>query len=269
MNDRLAKRSAEAYGRYSDKYASVLEPYLRPIADEVIRQGSIQGQQRVMDLATGTGLIARKFASTDASIVGVDNSFGSLLTARELSSGGIPFIAGDAHSLPFMDGSFDLVTCVLSLSHFSRVSTALAEIRRVLSAEGWFLAAAWGAEKKDLSISAAFGVIERYLEDDSDPSEDTIDEETWANADHGCDALRQASFVNVQAITLTLSGSYRDAIAAVDWALAWPLVQTRIDVLGFIDQERLRLEAISSVNGVNELSWQRDINYFQAMSTGR
>ena len=197
MNDRLAKRNAKAYGLYSEKYASVLEPYLRPIADEVIRLGNIQEQQRVMDLATGTGLIARKFASTDSSIVGVDNSFGVLLTARQLSDGGIPFIAGDAHSLPFMDGSFALVTCVLSLSHFPRVSTALAEIHRVLSAGGWFLAVAWGAEKKDLSISAVFGVIQRYLEDDSDPSEDTIDEETWANVNHGCDTLKQASFVKM------------------------------------------------------------------------
>ncbi len=220
-----------------------------------------------MDLATGTGLIARKVALTNDSIVGVDISLGALVTARHLSKGGIHFIAGDAHSLPFMDRCFDLVTCVLSLSHFSDVSTALGEVRRILCSGGCFLAAAWGRETKDPSSSAAFELIEKYLEDEDDSSKGKIDEATWANVDHGCDVLRQANFENVQVNTLPLFGTYRDAIDAVEWAFAWPLIRTRIDRLEPLKQERLRGEAISSVHRVNDLSWQREINYFQAIRT--
>lgn len=51
-------RIAEAYGCRSESYASILDPTLKPMADEILRIGEIHKREHVMDLATGTGSLA-------------------------------------------------------------------------------------------------------------------------------------------------------------------------------------------------------------------
>jgi hypothetical protein len=68
MKEEFAARIAEAYGHHSQKYASILEPNLRPMADEIVSQGRLRGGELVLDLATGTGLIARTAARSRASV---------------------------------------------------------------------------------------------------------------------------------------------------------------------------------------------------------
>ena len=132
MNEKFTARIAEAYGQHSQTYASVLEPNLGPMADEIVGLAKLSGGEQVLDIATGTGLIARKMAQFTDSVIGIDISLGVLAIAQSLSAGEIPFVTGDAHRMPFKDRCFDLVTCGLSLSHFSDASAALGEVHRVL-----------------------------------------------------------------------------------------------------------------------------------------
>jgi ubiquinone/menaquinone biosynthesis C-methylase UbiE len=165
MNERFATRIAEAYGRRSEKYASVLEPILSPMANEIVDLARLRGRELVLDLATGTGLIARTVAQFTDSIIGVDISLGVLARVRSLSAAETPLVAADTHGLPFRDQCFDLVTCGLSLSHFSDVSAALGEISRILRSRGGFITSAWGNEGENPSKSAAVEVRRRFLGD--------------------------------------------------------------------------------------------------------
>lgn len=93
-----------------------------------------------LDIATGTGHTALALAPHVASVIGVDLTPEMLAEAEQLRSAqaiaNVSFRSADAHALPFADSTFDLVTCRLAAHHFSNISQALGEMKRVLRAEG-------------------------------------------------------------------------------------------------------------------------------------
>ena len=96
-----AERFAAAYGRAAAAYTAVLDPTLRPVAEETVRLADIDPSSRVLDLATGTGAVARVAVAGSASVMGVDVSAGMVELARALSPPEIEFVCADALDLPF------------------------------------------------------------------------------------------------------------------------------------------------------------------------
>ncbi|EMQ98478.1 ubiquinone/menaquinone biosynthesis methyltransferase [Paeniglutamicibacter gangotriensis] len=92
-----------------------------------------------LDLATGTGVIAREIRKQHpaANITGADFSESMLDLARQINGGsGIEWQFADAHELPFADESFDAVTHGYLLRNVSDLDTVLAEQFRVLKPGG-------------------------------------------------------------------------------------------------------------------------------------
>jgi demethylmenaquinone methyltransferase/2-methoxy-6-polyprenyl-1,4-benzoquinol methylase len=90
----------------------------------------------VLDVAMGTGLVAREARAmvTDTGrVYGVDPSPGMLAAAR---SAGVPGILGVAEALPVGSDAFDVVSMGYALRHVPDLSTAFAEMRRVLRPGG-------------------------------------------------------------------------------------------------------------------------------------
>lgn len=88
--------------------------------------------ERVLDVACGTGVVARCAAplvTREGSVMGVDASPGMLEVARAASSADIVWQVGDAGSLP--DGPFDAILCQQGLQFFPEQARAIAEMRRV------------------------------------------------------------------------------------------------------------------------------------------
>jgi len=97
---------------------------------------------RALDLACGTGDIAFALASRGADVAGLDVTHRMLQLAhakRSAAKGAARFVTGDMMSLPFPDGTFDLVTTGYGIRNVPRIETALAEIRRVLRPGGTLL----------------------------------------------------------------------------------------------------------------------------------
>jgi len=91
----------------------------------------------LLDVATGTGLVARAAAAILQSphgVVGVDPSAGMLREARRTFAG--PLAQGRVESLPFADGLFDFVTIGYALRHAADLDIAFRECRRVLRPGG-------------------------------------------------------------------------------------------------------------------------------------
>lgn len=125
---------AEVYEDYlvpgvHDRWACLLLNYARPAAGE-----------HVLDLACGTGIVARRIApylGPDGRVLGLDISADMLAVAnRQAPPPGAPitWVQGEAASLP--EGPFDLVTCQQGVQFFADRAAALRETRRVLRPGG-------------------------------------------------------------------------------------------------------------------------------------
>jgi len=100
-----------------------------------------RGDERALDVGTGAGALAIALAPLVREVVGVDRVPELLALARERARGldGVTFVEGDAESLPFEDGSFDLVGTLRTLHHVPRPELVVAELARVTRAGGRIL----------------------------------------------------------------------------------------------------------------------------------
>ncbi len=97
---------------------------------------SISAGDRVLDVACGPGNFSRDFARVagDGLVVGIDASETMLdVAVRDTSSPNVAYVRGDAHGLPFRDGSFDAVCCFAALYLIEEPMRALEEVVRVLA----------------------------------------------------------------------------------------------------------------------------------------
>ena len=118
---------------FTDGADAEYEEQIVPLASECLA-----GAQRVLDVGTGEGQIARMVAGAGASlVVGVDPTAAQLRVARE-RGGGVVYARAGAGALPFRDASFDAVVVCLVFEHISDHVPAIAEIARVLELGGRF-----------------------------------------------------------------------------------------------------------------------------------
>lgn len=97
----------------------------------------------IIDLAGGTGDIARKLANRGGAVTIVDPGVEMMITGREKfkTSGDHPriqYLAAIGESLPFADHSIDIITISFGIRNMTRMSEALKEINRVLKPGGQF-----------------------------------------------------------------------------------------------------------------------------------
>jgi demethylmenaquinone methyltransferase/2-methoxy-6-polyprenyl-1,4-benzoquinol methylase len=98
---------------------------------------------RVLDVATGTGMVAFALAARGCQVVGLDQSQEMLGGARaKLAAapaelrGRVEFMLGQAERLPFEDGEFDALTFTYLLRYVDDVAATLAELSRVVRPGG-------------------------------------------------------------------------------------------------------------------------------------
>lgn len=98
---------------------------------------------RVLDLACGTGDIARIASTAGADVTGIDITPRMIALAREKSrAAGVArtrFLVGDMMALPLPDGCADVVTAGYGLRNVPDLERAIAEVYRVLKPGGRFL----------------------------------------------------------------------------------------------------------------------------------
>ncbi len=101
----------------------------------LVRAGLAPGM-RVLDVATGTGLVAREALSivgSHGSVTGLDPSAGMLSEAERLH---FALVRALGERIPFADATFDFVSMGFALRHVADLEVLFAEIRRVLKPGG-------------------------------------------------------------------------------------------------------------------------------------
>lgn len=130
-------------GNAAEAYESFLVPVIfRGLAERLVAAAEIRPGDRVLDVACGTGVVARTVArhvGPDDTIAALDVNPDMLATARRASGAVTPaidFRQGDVMDLPFEDQAFEVVLCQQAVQFFPDRVAALREMARVTSAGG-------------------------------------------------------------------------------------------------------------------------------------
>jgi demethylmenaquinone methyltransferase/2-methoxy-6-polyprenyl-1,4-benzoquinol methylase len=106
-----------------------------------VRRAGLRPGMRLLDVATGTGLLARgaaRIVGTSGRVIGLDPSRGMLAEAQKgLPS--VPLVQGRGEALPFRDATFDMLTMCFALRHVPDLDVAFREYSRVLKPGGRIL----------------------------------------------------------------------------------------------------------------------------------
>ena len=90
----------------------------------------------VLDVATGTGLVAAELVRRGHEVTGVDQSAEMLEVARRRFSGTVELVEASAENLPFADESFDHLTVTYLLRYVADPAATMAELARVVRPGG-------------------------------------------------------------------------------------------------------------------------------------
>lgn len=117
--------------------------YIQACVEKVFGPHAL-GQQEILEVGSGGGLICEQLAGRGVIMVGIDPSEGALATAREHAqqSGlgqSIYYQQGFAEALPFADGCFSVIVCLDVLEHVRDLPATIREIARVLAPGGVFV----------------------------------------------------------------------------------------------------------------------------------
>jgi ubiquinone/menaquinone biosynthesis C-methylase UbiE len=112
-----------------------------PLAADLVRRAALRPGERVLDVACGTGVVARRAAQQvgdTGTVAGLDVNPGMLAVARTATPPGmsIAWHEASAAAMPFPDASFDAVLCQMGLQFMPDQRAALREMRRALVPSG-------------------------------------------------------------------------------------------------------------------------------------
>jgi ubiquinone/menaquinone biosynthesis C-methylase UbiE len=163
MNQPRPSNPAETYESY------FVPAMFLPWATILLRHAAAQSGERVLDVACGTGIVARQAAQlvgADGQVVAIDKDPAMLDMARALpapSGAMITWQEGNAMALPFPDGAFDLVLCQHGLQFVPDRVAAVQEMRRVLATGGRALAIVLQALARHPVFEALMESVARHL----------------------------------------------------------------------------------------------------------
>jgi ubiquinone/menaquinone biosynthesis C-methylase UbiE len=143
---------------------SLVQPLFRPWAELLLARAELARAMRVLDVACGTGIVARLAdAQGAARVVGVDVS-GPMLEVGRTVEPSIDWREGDAAALPVgPEERFERVFCQQGLQFFADRAAAARELKRVTAPGGVALVAVWRPAAEMPVYEALQRVAERHV----------------------------------------------------------------------------------------------------------
>ncbi len=227
---RFKSRDAASYDPLTAEFDRFTRRLTQPLAEHMIDLAKLLPSERVLDLGTGTGIVALAAAQTanfHGGITAVDLSEGMLSAAKSRAlqeglGGRVAFSRMDAEALALKNAAFDVALSLFALLHFPNPLMALRELFRVLRPGGRLVLAvgsgpAWASRngltegvkflRRRLAIrrnklligpSSLNDLIARRLEGRTDPEESSLAREGRKRTRRVPGLVRDAGFCRLQ-----------------------------------------------------------------------
>ena len=161
MDDDFARFEHEGWQRVADKYDPVWSPLTRQFIPLLLAAASVSAKMSVLDVACGPGYVSAAAQQLGAVPTGTDFSENMIAIGKRMFPKA-RFKQGDAHDLPFQDGSFDRVLMNFGLLHVSHPEKACVEACRVLKPGGKFGFTVWAGPEQNPGAKVVNDAIEAH-----------------------------------------------------------------------------------------------------------
>jgi len=238
----LEGSSAELYERY------LVPAVTLPWAKDLVGRVGVQSGDRVLDVACGTGAVARvaaEQAGESGRVVGLDINPGMLAVARSLGSELIEWRDGSALELPFGEAEFDVVLCQLGLQFFPHRSAAVREMRRVLAPGGRTGASVYTAIDRNPATHALSNALDRHVGPGASLAK--RNEHSLADPDELRALFAAAGFTDIRLETAQLAVRFVSAAEYVHAQFAATPVAALVSDLDEPERDRLVSEVSADV----------------------
>jgi len=142
-SDKVKLAVQEQFGRSASNYVTSPVHAEGSDLELLVNWLDLQPGWSVLDVATGGGHVAKAVSPLVQTVVASDLTKAMLAAARVHIHGSgcdnVSFVLADAEALPFLDESFDAVTCRMAAHHFPDPEKFISEVSRVLRPGGRFI----------------------------------------------------------------------------------------------------------------------------------
>lgn len=154
----------EFFGKNAEKYAKSESHAKGEDLSILIEHLPLDKTASALDVAAGTGFTSLALSSNVGIVTALDRTVEMLQEARNLfereGRKNVVFVKGDVSDMPFLDRSFDIVTCRRAAHHFHNKIQFISEANRVMKKGGYFgLVDMVSPENDDMDI---FNNLERF-----------------------------------------------------------------------------------------------------------
>lgn len=176
-NDQVKNKVIEQFGKNAEKYVTSNSHAKGKDLPQLVEWLQPDKTSVALDIATGGGHVAKALAPHVSQVFATDLTKDMLANTKKYLdqfSENISYVIADAENLPFLDDTFDIVTCRIAPHHFPNPKKFIHEVARVLKPSGTFLMIDNVAPNK-ANLAVFMNTLEK-LRDDSHAKCLTVDE---------------------------------------------------------------------------------------------
>jgi ubiquinone/menaquinone biosynthesis C-methylase UbiE len=191
------ERSAEAYAGYFGRLTGAT-------ATDLLDAVQAEKGTRLLDLATGPGIVAAAAQRRGCDVVAIDFSESMVKLAKSSQSKNIQFEVGDVQDLSYSEASFDCAVMNFGILHLSVPERAIGQVWKILKPGGRFGFTAWAQP----GAGTGFDIVRRAVELNGDPNVSMPEGppfSAFSDPDYAKRVLIASGFIDITSQTLPLN----------------------------------------------------------------
>lgn len=170
--EEIREQQKQSWNKFSSgwkKWDAMTMDFIQPMGKEIIEAIKPQGDDKILDIASGTGEPGLTIAGmlTGGKVVLTDLAEDMLAIAKENAERRgltVEVKQCDVSELPFDNNSFDAISCRFGFMFFPDMQMAANEMARVLKPGGRIATTVWNVPEKNFWVTALMGTINKNME---------------------------------------------------------------------------------------------------------